>query len=81
MIPVSSASSPEVVAGSIATSDHIGALLRVRPAARDHNRNLGDAELPRGEDPGVAGDNPPASSASTGFVRPHSFMLAASCAI
>src|ERR1700732_3580784 len=32
----------------------IGPLLRLGPARGDHDRNLGDAELPRGEHPGVA---------------------------
>jgi hypothetical protein len=33
---------------------YVGALLRLGPARGDHHRDLGDAELPGGEDPGVA---------------------------
>src|SRR5580692_7586045 len=35
---------------------HVGALLRLAPARGDHHRDLGDAELPGGEYPGVARD-------------------------
>ena len=38
--------------------DHVGALLRLAPARGDHHRDLGDAELPGGEHPGVARDQP-----------------------
>jgi hypothetical protein len=38
--------------------EHIGALLRLGPARGDHHRNLGDAELPGGEYPGVARNQP-----------------------
>jgi hypothetical protein len=40
----------------ILTQVHVGALLRLGPARGDHDRDLGDAELPGGEYPGVARD-------------------------
>jgi hypothetical protein len=44
-------------------NDHIGALPRIGPAARNHDRDFAIAELPRSENPGVAGYN------SAGLVR------------
>jgi hypothetical protein len=38
----------------LVVGEHVGALLRLGPARSHHHRNLGDAELPGGEYPGVA---------------------------
>jgi hypothetical protein len=61
---------------------HVGPLLRLAPARGDHHGDLGDAELPGGEHPGVApAIRPPSSPTSAGVVQPHSLMLAAIAAI
>jgi len=38
----------------LVVGEHVGALLRLGPVRSHHHRNLGDAELPGGEYPGVA---------------------------
>jgi hypothetical protein len=48
---------PEVI--SFHGAQHVGALLRLGPARGDHHRDLGDAELPRSEYPGVARNQAP----------------------
>ena len=44
----------QVAAIAASVGEHVGALLRLAPARRDHHR--GDAELPGGEYPSVARD-------------------------
>ena len=39
----------QVAAIAASVGEHVGALLRLAPARRDHHRDLGDAELPGGE--------------------------------
>ena len=46
----------QVAAIAASVGEHVGALLRLAPARRDHHRDLGDAELPGGEYPSVARD-------------------------
>ena len=65
----------------LVVGEHVGALLRLGPARSHHHRNLGDAELPGGEYPGVARDQATISPTSTGVVQPHSLTLAAMAAI
>jgi hypothetical protein len=59
---------------------HIGPLLRLGPARSDHHRDLGDAELPGGEHPGVARDQATVLAHQRRVVQPHSLMLAAMAA-
>ena len=56
---------PASVKRKLVVGDHIGALLRIGPAARDHHRDFGITELPGSENPGVASYN----SNSAGLVR------------
>jgi hypothetical protein len=66
------------------TERHSGASGRVEHPCRHHDdyagRYLDMNDIAFGAPFDIA-ITPPASSASTGFVQPHSFMLAASCAI
>jgi len=52
--PASATSTEARAAQAKIVGQHVGALLRLAPARGDHHRDLGDAELPGGEYPGVA---------------------------
>ena len=47
---------PAGVQRELVVGDDIGALLRLAPAARDHHRNLSQAQLTRRQHPAMAGD-------------------------
>ena len=79
--PASATSTEARAAQAKIVGQHVGALLRLAPARGDHHRDLGDAELPGGEYPGVARDQATISPTSTGVVQPHSLTLAAMAAI
>jgi hypothetical protein len=56
----------------LVVGDDVGALLRVRPAARNHDRDFAIAELPRSQDPRVSRYN------SAHLVSEHAIMSVSS---